>query len=63
MRREDVYAELGEIVAGKKPGRTGNDEIFIFDSTGVAIEDAVSAVAVYERARAAGIGSYFEFAA
>jgi alanine dehydrogenase len=63
MRREDAYAELGEIVAGKKPGRTGNDEIFIFDSTGVAIEDGVSAVAVYERARAAGIGSYFEFAA
>ena len=63
MRREDVYAELGEIAAGKKAGRTTENEIFIFDSTGVAIEDAVSAVAVYERACVAGIGSYFKFAA
>ncbi len=63
MRREDVYAELGEIVAGKKSGRTDDEEIIIFDSTGVAIEDAVSAVVVYEKARAAGIGTYFQFAA
>jgi ornithine cyclodeaminase/alanine dehydrogenase-like protein (mu-crystallin family) len=63
MRKEDVYAELGEIVAGKKSGRASDDEIFIFDSTGVAIEDAVAAAAVYEKARAAGIGTYFQFAA
>ena len=41
MRKEDIYAELGEIVAEKKPGRTTDDEIFIFDSTGVAMEDAI----------------------
>ena len=63
MRKEDVYAELGEIVAGKKSGRTSNTEIVIFDSTGVAIEDAVAAAAVYEKALAAGIGTRFEFAA
>lgn len=63
MRKEDVYAELGEIVAGKKFGRTTDDEIIIFDSTGVAIEDAVAAAAVYEKARAISIGTYFEFAA
>lgn len=63
MRKEDIYAELGEIVTGKKSGRTTDDEIIIFDSTGVAIEDAVTAAAVYEKARAAGIGIYFEFAA
>ncbi|HEV2045604.1 MAG TPA: ornithine cyclodeaminase family protein [Chthoniobacterales bacterium] len=63
MRKEDVYAELSEIVAGHKPGRAKDDEIIIFDSTGVAIEDAVAAAAVYKRARAASIGSYFEFAA
>src|SRR5438270_667470 len=43
IRKEDVYAELGEIVAGRKSGRTNDDETFIFDSTGVAIEDAVAA--------------------
>jgi alanine dehydrogenase len=63
MRKEDVYAELGEIVAGKKSGRTTDDEISIFDSTGVAMEDAVAAAAVYEKAIAAGIGTYLEFAA
>ena len=63
MRKEDVYAELGEIVAGKKSGRTTDDEIFIFDSTGVAIEDAVAAAAAYEKAQTAGIGTYFQFAA
>jgi alanine dehydrogenase len=63
MSKEDVNAELGEIVSGKKPGRTSEDQIIIFDSTGVAIEDAVAAAAVYEKARAAGIGKYFKFAA
>ena len=63
MRKEDVYAELGEIVAGKKCGRTSDDEIIVFDSTGFAMEDAVAAAAVYEKARAAGIGRYFKFAA
>jgi alanine dehydrogenase len=63
MRREDVYAELAEVVAGKKMGRTGNDEITIFDSTGIALEDAVAAVAVYEKARAGETATRFNFAA
>jgi alanine dehydrogenase len=63
MRKENVYAELAEIVAGQKPGRTSKDEIIVFDSTGVAIEDAVAAAAVYEKARAANLGTYFKFAA
>src|SRR5207248_8697744 len=46
-----------------KSGRTTGDEIFIFDSTGVAIEDAVASAAVYEKARTAGIGTYLQFAA
>jgi ornithine cyclodeaminase/alanine dehydrogenase-like protein (mu-crystallin family) len=63
MRKEDVYAALAEIVAGEKPGRTSDDEIIVFDSTGVAIEDAVAAAAVYEKACAANIGTHFDFAA
>ena len=63
MRKEDVYAELCEIVAGQKIGRVADDEIIVFDSTGVAIEDAVAAAAVYERALANGIGTDFDFAA
>jgi alanine dehydrogenase len=63
MRKEDVYAELCEIVAGHKIGRYADDEIIVFDSTGVAIEDAVAAAWVYEKALASGVGTYFGFAA
>jgi alanine dehydrogenase len=63
MSREDVYAELSEIVAGQKPGRISTSEIIIFDSTGVAIEDAVAAAAIYEKAHTANIGTQFEFVA
>ena len=63
MRKEDVYAELCEIVAGQKIGRVADDEIIVFDSTGVAIEDAVAAAAVYERALADDIGTVFDFGA
>jgi ornithine cyclodeaminase/alanine dehydrogenase-like protein (mu-crystallin family) len=61
MRKTDVYAELSEVVAGRKRGRASASEIIIFDSTGVAIEDAVAAVAVYEKACETGAGSRFEF--
>jgi ornithine cyclodeaminase/alanine dehydrogenase len=61
MRKTDVYAELAEVVAGRKQGRTSDMEIIIFDSTGVAIEDAVAAVAVYEKACERGAGLAFEF--
>jgi ornithine cyclodeaminase/alanine dehydrogenase-like protein (mu-crystallin family) len=56
MRAEDVHAELSDLVAGTKPGRSSESEITIFDSTGTAIEDVASAVRVLERASAAGAG-------
>ncbi len=62
MRKEDVYAGLSEVVAGRKAGRTSDDEIIVFDSTGVAIEDAVAAVAVYKKAGVDKTAHRFEFA-
>ena len=53
MSAADVYAELGEIVAGRKPGRTTATEVTLFDSTGVAIQDVAAAAWAYERAIAA----------
>ncbi len=50
LKNENVYAELGEVIAGKKPGRTSKDEIIIFDSTGMALQDVAAAAIVYERA-------------
>jgi ornithine cyclodeaminase/alanine dehydrogenase-like protein (mu-crystallin family) len=58
-----VHAELGEIVAGRKPGRRRDDEIVVFDSTGMALQDAAAAALVYRRAVAAGRGTPFDFAA
>jgi alanine dehydrogenase len=59
----EVYAELSEIVAGKKRGREREDEVIIFDSTGMALQDVAAAAIVYERALAAGRGTPFEFGA
>jgi ornithine cyclodeaminase/alanine dehydrogenase-like protein (mu-crystallin family) len=53
----DVHAELADVVAGRRPGRTRDDEITIFDSTGTALQDVAAAVAVYERAVATGAGT------
>ena len=51
-----VHAELGEILLGRIPGRTSDTEVIIFDSTGTALQDVAAAAAVYERARANGVG-------
>ncbi|HEY8021476.1 MAG TPA: ornithine cyclodeaminase family protein, partial [Thermoanaerobaculia bacterium] len=57
MSRADVHAELPEIVAGRRPGRSSAGEITLFDSTGTALQDVAAAVVVYESARAAGLGT------
>jgi len=49
-----IFAELGEVVARSKPGRQSDDEITLYKSVGVAIEDVRSADLVYRRALAAG---------
>ena len=55
MGIEDIHAELGFIVTGKKPGRESDEEIIIFDSTGTALQDVAAAAIVYEKALAKGI--------
>lgn len=51
LRREDV-AELGRVLLGEEDGRRSADEITVFDSTGLAVQDLAVAIAVYERYRA-----------
>jgi ornithine cyclodeaminase/alanine dehydrogenase-like protein (mu-crystallin family) len=63
MTRADVHAELGDIVAGRKPGRRTSDEITLFDSTGTALQDVAAARLAYERACTAGRGRPLDFAA
>ena len=62
LRRDDVHAELGEIIAGHKTGRRSADEVIVFDSTGMALQDVAASVVVYERAVAAGRGTAFALA-
>ena len=56
MTRAGVHAELGEIVAGRKPGRERADEVIVFDSTGMALQDVAAASIVYDRAVERGVG-------
>ena len=62
MAVADVHATLGALVAGRKPGRTRDDEITLFDSTGIAVQDVAAAAVVYERALASGTGTRFALA-
>jgi alanine dehydrogenase len=55
MTRDDIRAELGEVVAGKKAGRLHDDEVIVFDSTGTALQDVAAAAAVYEKAISEGM--------
>jgi ornithine cyclodeaminase/alanine dehydrogenase-like protein (mu-crystallin family) len=57
----DVHANLGELVTGVKPGRTSREEITVFDSTGVALEDVASAAWIYQRAVAGNVGTSISF--
>jgi ornithine cyclodeaminase/alanine dehydrogenase-like protein (mu-crystallin family) len=54
----DRVTELGEILAGTRPGRTTQKEITVYKSVGHAVEDAATVRLVYERARAAGAGRH-----
>jgi alanine dehydrogenase len=63
VTRADVHAELGEIVAGRKAGRESEEEITIFDSTGMALQDVAAAAIVYEKAEKQGSGVRLNFAA
>ncbi len=60
FRREDVYAELGEIAAGMKRGRERDEEITVADLTGVGVQDAAVANLVLDAALRRGIGKVLE---
>jgi len=56
ISKKDVYGEIGEIILGKKPGRTSQDEITVFASTGIAIQDIAVAEIAYKKALKKGFG-------
>ncbi len=56
ITEDHFYAELGDLVTGKKEGRTNAEEITVFKSNGLAIQDSATAKLIYDKAIAAGIG-------
>jgi ornithine cyclodeaminase len=60
MATGDVHAELGEVAAGEKPGRTSDSEITVADLTGVGVQDAAVANHVIAAALARGLGRSIE---
>lgn len=60
LKPEQIYAELGEVVADLKPGRTSDEEITIMDSSGLGIQDAAAGIAAYNLAKKKKIGTWVE---
>ncbi len=56
LDKSHMFAELGEVITGKKPARENNEEITLFKSNGLAIQDVATAKLVYDKAKAAGVG-------
>lgn len=61
ISKHDIHAEIGEILLGRKPGRESDDEVTIFDSTGMAIQDNTTSHLIYRNAMASNTGTAFEF--
>ncbi|WP_373414732.1 ornithine cyclodeaminase family protein [Ensifer aridi] len=61
IARDDIHGEIGEVLLGRKPGRESDDEITIFDSTGMAIQDNTTASKIYRNAIANNVGTFFQF--
>lgn len=53
---EDIEGEIGEVITGIVEGRTRREEITVFDSTGLAIQDVAVGIRVYNKARKEGLG-------
>lgn len=56
MTADDVVGTIGEVIVGSVPGRTSPDEVTVFDSTGIALQDSATVPLEYERAVAKGVG-------
>lgn len=61
IRRNDIHASIGEIVNGTRPGRESDKEITIFDSTGLAVQDIVTAWNIYQKALEKNLGQKINF--
>lgn len=61
LKESDIYGELGELIAGEKRGRESDQEITLFKSVGLSIQDISTAYHVYQKALEKGAGTEFDF--
>ncbi len=61
ITRDDIHGEIGQVLLGEKPGRENDEEITIFDSTGMAIQDNTTSYKIYQNAMESKAGTFFEF--
>jgi alanine dehydrogenase len=61
VRKSDIQGKIGDVILGTVPGRTSDEEITVFDSTGLAVQDIVTAWNVYEKALQKGVGQKMNF--
>ncbi len=61
ITKDHIRGEIGDVLAGRIPGRTGEREVTLFKSLGMAVEDVATAHFVYTRAREKGVGQEIEF--
>src|SRR3989440_3362511 len=56
LREDDLAGEIGKVICGELEGRQSDEQITVFDSTGIALQDSATVPLEYERAVAAGVG-------
>jgi len=56
IKEEDVAGEIGKVICGELEGRQSDDQVTVFDSTGIALQDSATVPLEFERAVAAGVG-------
>ena len=61
MTADDIYGEIGDLVTGAKQGRESDEEITLFKSVGLSIQDISTAYHVYQQAVEQGVGTEFDF--
>lgn len=57
---EDIKAELGEVIAGAATGRSDDEQVTVFDTSGIAVQDLSASKIAYDRAVEAGLGTVVE---
>ncbi|HEY0139881.1 MAG TPA: ornithine cyclodeaminase family protein [Thermoanaerobaculia bacterium] len=62
LTRDDVRGELADVICSRVPGRERDDQVFVFDSTGTALQDAAVASLAWSRAVERGVGREVAFA-